>query len=155
MISYRRAHPSDAAEFSRLCSQWGYPIPVERCEECLIRIGDSDRDAIFAAEVSPGRLGGWAHTQARHIIATRPFAEIVGIVVDENTRRRGIGKALIALCEDWASNRDFEKMHVKSNAIRSEAHGFYPGIGYQLVKIQRSYAKELKVIAAQPELQRG
>lgn len=144
----RAATVSDAREFSRLCSQWGYPIEVERCEECLQNILASDRDGIFAAELEPGRLGGWAHTQSRHIVSKRVFADIVGIVVDTNFRRRGIGRALIARCEEWAALRSIDKMQVKSNAARPEAHEFYPGIGYELVKIQRSYAKELKTPAA-------
>lgn len=147
MVPVRVARESDASEFARLCNQWGYPMSEERCAICISKVLSSKGDGLYSAEFEPGKLAGWAHVQTRDIIAASSFGEIVGIVVDESSRRRGVGRALIDRCEQWALEQGIDKMHVKSNSIRPEAHEFYPNIGYVLEKTQHSYAKELNAIS--------
>ena len=139
----RGAMLSDASDIASLCDQWGYPMSAERCLDCLEYLLGNDRDSIFVAINGSDRLVGWVHAQSRTIISPADAAEIVGIIVDQNARRQGIGRKLIDACEQWARENGFEKLNVKSNAVRPEAHEFYPGIGFELVKTQRSYCKKI------------
>ena len=145
MVPVRVTRESDAAEFARLCAQWGYPIGEERCSTCISKVLASKNEGLNSAEFEPGNLVGWAHVQTRDIIAASSFGEIVGIVVDESSRRRGVGRVLIDRCVQWSLEQGIDKMHVKSNSIRSEAHSFYPNIGYELEKTQHSYRREWPV----------
>ncbi len=142
-IVFREACLSDAAEIVRLCAQWGYPMSEQRGQECLEAVLPSQDDALYVAECDNSKLAGWAHIQTRELISSQSFAEIVGIVVDESIRRKGVGKSLVEKCEAWAIAKRLPELWVKSNVIRPEAHAFYPGIGFKLAKTQHSYSKTL------------
>ena len=142
-IVFREAQTSDAAEITRLCTQWGYPMSEQRSRECLEALLPSENDAVYVAELESSQLAGWAHVQTRDLISSQSFSEIVGIVVDESIRRQGVGRRLIEKCEAWAMAKQLPELWVKSNVIRPEAHEFYPGIGFKLAKTQQAYSKKL------------
>jgi len=54
------------------------------------------------------------------------YAEIVSLVVSESARGQGIGKALVLAAESWANTR-VNKIRVRANSTREEAHDFYMG----------------------------
>ena len=60
-----------------------------------------------------------------------PWAVIENMVVDESTRRKGIGKQLM----DYATARSKEagcyKVQLLSDKRRNEAHQFYESLGYK------------------------
>ena len=60
-----------------------------------------------------------------------PWAVIENMVVDESTRRKGIGKQLM----DYAAARSKEagcyKVQLLSDKRRNEAHQFYESLGYK------------------------
>jgi hypothetical protein len=41
----------------------------------------------------------------------------------------------------WSRAAGFERIVVRSNAVRPDAHAFYPSLGYALEKTQRVYGK--------------
>jgi GNAT superfamily N-acetyltransferase len=55
-----------------------------------------------------------------------------------------MGRALIHAAEEWAKEQGYSRIVVRSNAVRKEAHDFYPSLGYNSVKTQKVYRKELK-----------
>ena len=69
--------------------------------------------------------------------------EIAGLVVDAQVRRGGVGRALVAAAEAWARQAGVDDVILRSNVARSEAHAFYPSLGYTLIKTQHAYAKRL------------
>jgi GNAT superfamily N-acetyltransferase len=71
------------------------------------------------------------------------YAEVGGLVVDENHRGRGIGRILMQHAEQWARGRGCETVCVRSNVVRERAHVFYQGIGYDNIKTQRMFLKVL------------
>jgi GNAT superfamily N-acetyltransferase len=64
-------------------------------------------------------------------------------VVDPAARRRAIGRALVSEAERWAHQCAVPRIVVRSNALRQEAHAFYPSLGYAPAKTQRVYCKVL------------
>jgi ribosomal protein S18 acetylase RimI-like enzyme len=46
-------------------------------------------------------------------------------------RRRGIGRALMAACEDWVQSRGVPKIQLMVRAGNAEAVGFYAALGYE------------------------
>lgn len=73
------------------------------------------------------------------LLLSRPLAEIGGLIVSEKYRRKGVGQRLVERAEDWARNKNYEGLIVRSDVKRTESHYFYPQIGYELLKDQKVY----------------
>lgn len=68
-------------------------------------LGDSGRQAVFVAEGEDGGLCGFVEASIHpHAIGceTNPVGYVEGWWVDATMRRRGVGRALLAACEEWA-----------------------------------------------------
>jgi GNAT superfamily N-acetyltransferase len=114
----RRTDPSVAEEF--------YEVLLRRLKE---------RDGrIFIAE-EHGTTIGWAqvHEEENEIYVVpdeRRFGHIAELYVAESARRRGIGRALMATCEDWARGRGLKVMTIGALAGNGHAYALYQTSGY-------------------------
>ena len=70
-------------------------------------------------------------------------AEVGGLVVDSRARGQGIGRSLMAAAESWTRERGYTRLMLRSNTIRAEAHRFYQGLGYTIVKSQHKFQKPI------------
>ncbi|MCG8615435.1 MAG: GNAT family N-acetyltransferase, partial [Desulfobacterales bacterium] len=73
-------------------------------------------------------------------LAEGVYAEIVSLVVSENCRGTGIGKGLVTEAEKWSGEK-VNKIRVRANAIRDNAHRFYKSLGYDEIKTQKIFRK--------------
>ena len=56
----------------------------------------------------------------------------------------GVGKALLlASGEEWACQKGFRELWVRSNVIRTEAHLFYQALGYENINSQHTFPMRL------------
>ena len=55
----------------------------------------------------------------------------------------GVGRLLVEAAEEWALERGFDIMGVRSNTLRLDAHAFYEHLGYRVVKTQKAFRKRL------------
>ena len=62
---------------------------------------------------------------------TSPFAVVEYVVVDENYRRKGIGKLLMDYVKDFAGEAGCYKIMLTSDNRRVEAHEFYRSLGFE------------------------
>ncbi|MDA8349318.1 MAG: GNAT family N-acetyltransferase [Pseudomonadota bacterium] len=140
----RPAAVADAAELARLSAQLGYPSDAVAMRQRLERLTARTDHAVFVASAGEGAsLAGWVHVGAGLWLESGECAEILGLVVDAAARRGGVGRRLAAAAERWGRAAGFERIVVRSNAVRPEAHAFYPSLGYALEKTQRVYGKAL------------
>ena len=77
-------------------------------------------------------------------IESESFVEIGELVVNEDFRKKGIAKKLVDTVLDWSVNRKHNKIRVRSNSLRNEAHIFYNRIGFQEKK-NRKYLTEIVI----------
>jgi len=70
------------------------------------------------------------------------YAEIVSLVVSEKERGNGIGAGLLREAEKWASQR-VNKIRVRANVVRDDAHKFYSRQGYEHTKSQKVFIKRV------------
>jgi GNAT superfamily N-acetyltransferase len=61
---------------------------------------------------------------------------VLGLIVDKEYRGKGIGKQLLDGAARWATEHGYNKLRVRSNLIREDAHRFYEREGFRRVKTQ-------------------
>lgn len=133
---------ADATAVAALAAELGYPNEIEEIRRRIGPIGKSDL-LLVAADVSDKPLG-FIQAHRVCIIEVGLRVEILGLVVSSTARRKGIARALIAEVERWANNVGVKTVSVRSNTKRSEAHVFYPAMGYTKIKTQAVYEKVLR-----------
>jgi ribosomal protein S18 acetylase RimI-like enzyme len=131
----RRAERGDAFEIAELCRQLGHPATTEQIEDRLEAIGGSRDEAVLVALDEDG-IAGWIQVRESTPLQAGARAEILGLVVDEARRRRGIGELLVESASEWAGHRGLSRIVVRTNVLRSEAPEFYRALGFEDVKQQ-------------------
>ncbi len=97
----------------------------------LTRLAEWGRAVAFVAEVDGKVVGvATAHTLAS-IHAERDVAWLTTLVVAQDARHRGVGRALVAAAEGWARTHDCQRLSVTTALHRDDAHAFYDRLGYQ------------------------
>ncbi len=140
----RRAVPEDVEAIARLVEQLGGGSDPAGLPARLRRIMDQATQAVFVAE-DEGEDGACGFVVAEHRIEVQASesVELTALVVDDGTRRQGLGAQLVAAAEAWAMRRGVARIVVRSNVAREAAHDFYPALGYGLLKTQHVYAKSI------------
>ncbi len=139
-VTLRPARTGDAGDLARLASQLGYPASPDDVLERLQLIGTrSGHEVIVAADRDV--VVGWIHLLCDIHLESGEFVEIVGLVVDEARRGKGVGGALLAAAEEWARLRGFASIRLRTNVVRNEAHAFYERAGYTVRKEQKVFMK--------------
>ena len=140
----RRAQTLDAAEMTRLSAELGYPLLVDEMRARLAGLLADARHFIAVADDGGDRLLGWMHVEHRTSLEGGDRAELMGLVVDGSGRRRGIGRALVDVAEQWARSRGLAALSVRSNVARELSHPFYEALGYVREKTQHVYRKHFR-----------
>lgn len=138
----RAASLDDAAEIARLAGVLGYEASAPQIGARLQRLGADPTQRVFVVPEGPSRLLGWIHAGRVLVLETGEAVEILGLVVDPEARRLALGRRLVLEVERWARACAVERVVVRSNAARAEAHSFYPALGYERAKTQHVYRKK-------------
>lgn len=141
-LLYRKAVPQDSLEIARLSGQLGYPAKAEQIEARLAPILNADDHVVIVAKAQ-GKLVGWIHVHGRLLVESPPYAEIGGLVVDQEFRGKRIGQQLVRHCEEWARTEGYQELRVRVNVTREEAHQFYQHAGFENTKTQQVFRKGL------------
>ena len=141
IAAIRDAQISDAATLAALAGELGYPTTPAEMEHRLGVLCSDPRHKIFVAERDG--LMGWIHVALIDTLESESFAEIRGLVVTEVHRGSGIGAQLVAAAEQWANIKKCNRIRVRTNIVRVEAHAFYKKLGYESKKTQDVFDKSL------------
>ena len=141
-VATRRARPEDSARLAALSTELGYPMSPDEAAGRLAEISEHGDHALLVAEAD-GRVSGWIQVSLPRIFETPTSAEIAGLVVDSETRGRGIGRLLVNAAVEWAGERGCLAVRVRSNVIRERAHAFYVREGFREIKTQKVLEKVL------------
>jgi GNAT superfamily N-acetyltransferase len=139
------ARMADARVISALSRDLGYPGTVKAVRERLRFLLSQDDQRVAVAVRPNGAVCGWIQAQRSVSLETGLRVEIVGLIVSESMRRKGVGRALVAQAETWASEISAEAVIVRSNRKRVESHAFYPSLGYVSTKTQVVYRKRVVI----------
>lgn len=143
-ISIREAVVDDYLVLARLTLQLGYKEELGKIKDRLNDLlTNYDDHVILVAEID-NQIVGWVHGYLYRLFYAEAMCEIGGLVVDKNYRRKGIGRKLMESIEDWATEKGCNKVSLRSGSSRKKAHKFYKDIGFDLVKTQCRFIKEIR-----------
>lgn len=141
-LQIRPAYEGDVERLAALTTQLGYPAaPPAMAERLRLLTGGFDHQVLVA--LVEGEVMGWAQVGRALSLESGEQAELLGLVVDEAWRGRGIGAALVAAAEAWALGRGLGRLRVRTNVTREATHRFYRRLGYQEAKRQVVFRKDL------------
>ncbi len=142
-VVVRRACPEDAARLADLGVQLGYDTTVDQVIHRLKTILEKSDQTVYVAVLPDGLVVGWIHLYVYTTLVSEPQAMVGGLVTDAAHRGEGLGRRLMAEAEAWGRDQGCTAVYLKSNIARKEAHAFYESLGYQQVKSQFAFRKEL------------
>jgi GNAT superfamily N-acetyltransferase len=136
----RQATSDDAAALARLCTQLGYPAQAAQMPARLERLAADPNARAFVAVRGADVLGLTTLHLRYTLNHEAPIAQITLLVVDEDQRTRGVGRALVEAAEQWARERGAHRIVVTTQLSRTGAHAFYERVGYS--HTGRRYGKD-------------
>jgi N-acetylglutamate synthase-like GNAT family acetyltransferase len=101
---FRTALTSDQDAIAHLSAQLGYPVSREKMVPVLMEILQHPDHQVILLQ-HEGETAGWIHGIYSFRIASDPFGEIVGLVVDTRYRRMGMGRLLVKEIVQWAKTK--------------------------------------------------
>ena len=150
-IFIRRIAAEDVAAITALSYQLGYPLSAEQILQNINAVMKNNRHDAFVA-VYENKVIGWIGLAHCILIEMPPYCEINGLVVDNKYRKLGVGKMLIEKAKQWAKEKarlndkvgqGNDKLRVRCNVIRTEAHLFYQHLGFKETKQQKVFEIEI------------
>jgi len=143
-VFVRRADMDDLADISRLAEQLGYPNSLEDMQKRLQVILSNPEQAVFVVDTASKKVAGYIHALKHVFIEVDPVVDVGGLVIDEQYRRQGLGKILLAAVESWTMEVGYKHIRLRSNIIREASHQFYKNMGFSINKTQYSFIKTLR-----------
>jgi len=137
-IFIRQISNEDVPDVTLLCQQLGYDLSENQISENIRSVlNNKDNDAFVA--VSESRVIGWIGVSQAIQIESAPFCEIRGLIVDNMYRKTGVGKMLIEKAAGWGRERGNQKLRLRCNIKRTEAHLFYEHLNFKESKEQKVF----------------
>jgi GNAT superfamily N-acetyltransferase len=133
----------DAAALGPLLAQLGYALDEGEIRQRIARIAAAGEHYLMAAEDSEGSLIALLHVYGRAALEKPPEAVVQALVVEDRLRGRGVGRAMMALAEQWARDAGYRCVSLGSQISRDGAHAFYEGLGYARYATSHQFRKTL------------
>ena len=141
-FSIRQSHLQDADRIRILSEQLGYNSTLKQIEQRLKKIQTNAAHILYVATVINDYVVAWGHASVTDLLMLPNQVILWGLVVDENHRNQGIGKALIQSIEQWANQLGCAGIMLYSNIKRLETHLFYEKNGYTNIKQSLVFTKQ-------------
>lgn len=143
-MNIRMMETRDVDRVAGLLTELGYPSTPQQIARRFTRIDGRADQALLVAD--DGRaVVGWMHVGTHPYLESDESAEILGLVVADGQRSRGVGTALVRAAEKWAVEHGCEAIRVRSRITRDRAHAFYERGGFERIKTQHCFQKMLPV----------
>lgn len=114
-----------------LIDQLGFKTTPEIIQKKLEHFLSSSTDKIWVARVNHEVVGMIAINILTSFYSPLLFARIDTVVVKQEYRKLGIGKALIQMAENYAKQIGCSRIFLTSGNHRCESHKFYQHVQYQ------------------------
>lgn len=137
----RQAVISDAKDIYYINkTSLGYDYDLEKQKAKIQAVLNDSTQVIFVAEIN-NKVVGYIHLVNYDVIYADNFKNCLGLAVDNDYKRNGIGSALLKQGEIWAKENGAVGIRLCSGVEREKAHQFYQSQGYEVTKIQKNIKK--------------
>lgn len=141
-INIRLVETRDINSVARLSQQLGYDIN-EAVTARNIELLDGNSDNVIWVASNADAVIGWMQVSYLVRVETGRFCEIVGLVVDEHNRGKGVGRMLLVQAIQWCKDKNCTRLKVRTNVTRKDTHRFYAAVGFEEVKEQKVFEMDL------------
>ena len=118
----------------------GYDYDSDKQKIKIQNVIKDDSQVIFVAEFD-NKVVGYIHLVNYDVIYADNYKNCLGLAVDNDYKRIGIGSALLSQGEKWAKENGAVGIRLCSGIERENAHMFYFANGYKENKIQKNLKK--------------
>ena len=140
-FTIRRVKLSDADDIYHINkTSLGYDYDLNKQRNKIQKVIQDDSQVIFVAEID-NKAVGYIHLLNYDVIYADNCKNCLGLAVDNNYKRMGIGSALLSKGELWAKENGAAGIRLCSGIERESAHKFYLANGYVENKIQKNLRK--------------
>ena len=130
-LTIRAAEMNDATALAQLMCELGYETTKSEMQARLEEIAADERYRTFVA-VHGGNVCGMIGTVTSPSYEHNdPGGRILALATSSTMRRRGIGRALIAIAEQDFARRGINRVALNTQFARENAHKFYESLGYE------------------------
>lgn len=136
----------DAQEIQSISNfELGYDVNLDIVKKQIRKLtNDNKHNIIIGFENEQTRkIIGFVHAELYESLYMDTGLNILGLAVNSNFQRQGIGKKLMSAIEDYALKNNISYIRLNSNVRRIDAHKFYESIGYVCDKTQKRLIKKL------------
>lgn len=122
---------------------WGESSSIEKMEKQFTALQSKDTHILLCAADGNLLVGSAMGIICEELYGDcRPFLVIENMIVDRNSRNKGVGRVLIAQLERLAKERDCTQVILVTEANRTDACSFYESAGFHPTA-NRGYKKKL------------
>lgn len=137
----RQAEITDAEDIYYINkTSLGYDYDLHKQKNNLESVLNDKTQVIFVA-VLGNKVVGYIHLTSYDVIYTDTYKNCLGLAVDDDYKRMGIGSALLKQGEMWAKENGAIGIRLCSGIERENAHKFYKSQGYIENKLQKNLKK--------------
>ena len=137
----RQAVISDAKDIYYINkTSLGYDYDLEKQKAKIQAVLNDSTQVIFVAETN-NKVVGYIHLVNYDVIYADNFKNCLGLAVDNDYKRNGIGSALLEQAEIWAKENGAVGIRLCSGVEREKVHRFYQSQGYEVTKLQKNIKK--------------
>ncbi len=142
-VQIRPAVLEDTERIAVLAGQLGYPVTAEDMLRRLRELLAEPTLAVYVAAMGAGPVVGWVGVRISPTVTHDHLVEVIGLVVDEDWRGRGIGRLLLERVEAWARERGHQTLYLRTNVVRQRAHELYRRVGFRELKTSLVFCKDI------------
>lgn len=142
-IKIRKACIDDAIAICQISNNdLGYPCCPELVEAKIKKLNHG-REEVFVAVTEENHVVGYIHIEKYDVLYHETLANILGLAVNSDYQKNGIGKLLMEETERWAVGCGIHQIRLNSGMPRKGAHKFYRDLGYGGEKEQIRFIKNI------------
>lgn len=113
------------------------PSPEERA---FLLVAISAEGRLFCVAEQEGAVVGFLTAridinETIPFLSKQPICRIGTVVVDEGHRSQGIGKALIAHCDEWGKVHGAHQIRLEVMAFNERAKALYKALGFKMLSL--------------------
>lgn len=140
-MKLRYASEKDIPQIAELMNELGYQTDAEIIKGRLVKIRQRNGRVIVAVDTN-GEVVGCVHAFIDLRLAEGEIGEIVSLVVKKELRGKGIGTKLLHKSRQWIQESGCEKVRIRANTVREDAHQFYIDQDFEEIKMQKIFQAE-------------